>query len=251
MPRSRRVCYSVSQRRHPSVVQAPGACLFQRGSAPHCTGLASLTSTVGGFVLGGSMPTVAPRSFLDCYSEAPPPSQSDSLFAMVLPSHVTLVLPVQRGSTPAPAPMHHGGPPSRPNPVSVNVASSAPPRCSVLGGIASTTANARSTSILPQLPAGGTSPTIMGGSSVPPPQQLWLLPSWPWQPSCASWGASICPTFSVHAWGASCSSLGCTLVCVLWCTLSPGPWGVSLCGYIGCPEPGVCGLIASSFFAAG
>jgi hypothetical protein len=39
--------------------------------------------------------------------------------------------------------------------------------------------------------------------------------------------------------------------CVRWWDLSPGPWGVSSCGYIGCPEPGICGLVASPFFAAG
>jgi hypothetical protein len=44
-----------------------------------------------------------------------------------------------------------------------------PPRHSIFGGMASTTANARSMSVLPRLHGGGTSPSIMGGSSVPPP----------------------------------------------------------------------------------
>jgi hypothetical protein len=43
------------------------------------------------------------------------------------------------------------------------------PHYSVLGGMASTTANARSMSVFPWLHEGGTSPMIMGGSSIPPP----------------------------------------------------------------------------------
>ncbi len=39
--------------------------------------------------------------------------------------------------------------------------------------------------------------------------------------------------------------------CVRWWDLSPGPGGVSPCSYIGCPELGVCRLVASPFFAAG
>jgi hypothetical protein len=39
----------------------------------------------------------------------------------------------------------------------------------ILGGMASTMVNARSMSVLPWLDAGGTSPSIMGGSSIPPP----------------------------------------------------------------------------------
>jgi hypothetical protein len=35
--------------------------------------IVGLTSTVGGIVLGGGTPTVAPRSFLDRYLEDPPP----------------------------------------------------------------------------------------------------------------------------------------------------------------------------------
>jgi hypothetical protein len=93
--------------------------------------IAGLTSIVGGFALGGGTPTVIPWSFLDQYSEVPPPSWSDSLFAAVLPSHVTLVLPAQRGGTPAPAPVRHGGPPSCPDPVSIDVASSAHPAASL------------------------------------------------------------------------------------------------------------------------
>ncbi len=89
--------------------------------------IAGLTSTVGGFALGGRTPTVAPRSFLDRYLEVPPPSQLDSLFTTVLLSHVTLVLPVQGGGPPAPAQVRHGGPPSCPDPVCINVASSAYP----------------------------------------------------------------------------------------------------------------------------
>jgi hypothetical protein len=34
-------------------------------------------------------------------------------------------------------------------------------------------------------------------------------------------------------------------------TFSQGHGGVSPCGNIGCPEPGICGLVASPFFAAG
>jgi hypothetical protein len=55
--------------------------------------IAGLTSTVGGFALGGGTPTVVPRLFLGSYSEVPPPLRSDSLFASVLPSHVTSIPP--------------------------------------------------------------------------------------------------------------------------------------------------------------
>jgi hypothetical protein len=96
--------------------------------------IASLTSTVGGFALRGGTPTVAPWLFLDCYLEVPPPLLSDSLFAMVLPSHVTSILPVQGGGPPAPAPVHHGGPPSCPNPVGINVALPAHPAASLRFG---------------------------------------------------------------------------------------------------------------------
>jgi hypothetical protein len=124
------------------------------------------------------------------------------------------------------------------------------PRCSVLGGMASTMAHARSMSILPQHHTWGMSPIIMEDSSVQPPPRPRLLPSRPRRPSCTSWGATVCPSVYVSAWGVSCSSLGCTLVCVWWWDLSPGPWEVSLCSYIGFPKPGICGLIASPFFAA-
>jgi hypothetical protein len=89
--------------------------------------ITSLTSTVGGFALGGGIPTVATRLFLNHYLEVPLPLRSDSMFAMVLLSHVTLVLPVQGGSTPTPAPVHHGGPHSCPDLVGIDVALSACP----------------------------------------------------------------------------------------------------------------------------
>jgi hypothetical protein len=44
-----------------------------------------------------------------------------------------------------------------------------PPHCSILEGMASTTANACSMFVLPWLHRGGTFPKIMGGSSAPPP----------------------------------------------------------------------------------
>jgi hypothetical protein len=86
--------------------------------------IAGLTSTVGGFALGGGTPPVTPRSFLHCYLEVPPPSWSNSLFTMVLLSHRTSVLPVQGGAE------GHGGPPSCPDPVGINIASSARPAAS-------------------------------------------------------------------------------------------------------------------------
>jgi hypothetical protein len=89
--------------------------------------IAGLTSTVGGFALGGGTPTVTPRLFLNRYLEVPPPLRSDSLFNMVLPSHGTLVLLVQRGSPPAPAQVRYEGPPSCPDLVGINVATSARP----------------------------------------------------------------------------------------------------------------------------
>jgi hypothetical protein len=149
--------------------------------------IAGLTSTVGGFALRGGTPTVAPQSFLGGYSEVPPPSQSDSSFVTVLPSHVTSVLPTQGGDTTAPAPVRHGGPPSCPNPVSVDVALTARPTASLRFGGAwpplwPTPA------VCPFFPGftwGGRPLQLWGVLPYRPPQQLWLLPSWPRQPSCA------------------------------------------------------------------
>jgi hypothetical protein len=123
---------------------------------------------------------------------------------------------------------------------------------SVLGGMASTTTHARSMSVLPRHRTWGTSPTIMGGSSVqPPPHNYGYYHHGHGGPPVHHGGAPVCPSVSVGAWGASCSSSGFTLVWVRWWDLSPGPWGVSPCGYIGYPEPGVCGLVSSPFFATG
>ncbi len=120
------------------VVASPGTIIHQLSKLPVLVfskggqlllvqAIASLTFTVGGFALRGGMPTVTPRSFLDHYSEVPPPSQSYSLFTIVLLSHGTSVLPLQGGGPPAPAQVHHGGPPYCPNPVGINVALSARP----------------------------------------------------------------------------------------------------------------------------
>jgi hypothetical protein len=105
----------------------PVLFFYEGGQLPILQAIASLTSTAGGFALRGVMPMVTPWLFLNHYLEVPPPSWSDSLFAMVLPSHVTLVLPIQGGGTPAPASVHHGGPPSCPDPVGISVALSAHP----------------------------------------------------------------------------------------------------------------------------
>ncbi len=86
---------------------------------------------------------------------------------------MTLVLPTPGGGAPAPPPVRHEGPPSCPDLVGVNTALSARLTMSLhFGGMASTTANARSMSVLPRLHAGGTSPLIMGGSSVRPPHTI-------------------------------------------------------------------------------
>jgi hypothetical protein len=132
MPQSRRVCCSVSRCRHPS--ELPVLVFSKGGQLLIAQAIAGLTSTVGGFALGGGTPAVAPRPFLDRYSEVPPPSWSDSLFATVLPSHVTSVLPAQGGSTPAPAPVRHGGPPSCPDPAGIDAALSARPAASLRFG---------------------------------------------------------------------------------------------------------------------
>jgi hypothetical protein len=75
--------------------ELPVLIFSKRGQLLIAQAIAGLTSTVGGFALGGGTPTVAPWSFLDRYSEVPPPLRSDSLFATVLPSHMTSVLPAQ------------------------------------------------------------------------------------------------------------------------------------------------------------
>jgi hypothetical protein len=147
----------------------------------------------------------------------------------------------------------HGGPPSCPDPVGIDVALSAPLAILLRFGGHGLHYDPRP-QYVPSSPAlrMGNIPYDYGGFfRTAPPPQLRLLPSWLRQPSCASWGAPVCPSVSVGAWGGSCSSSGFTLVCVRWWDLSPGPLGVSPCGYIGCPEPGVCGLIASPFFATG
>jgi hypothetical protein len=111
--------------------ELPGLIFSKGGQLLITQAITGLTSTVGSFALGAGTPTVAPWLFLDCYSEVPRPLQSDSLFATVLLSHMTSVLPAQGGSTPAPAPVRHGWPPSCPNPVCVNAASSASPAVSL------------------------------------------------------------------------------------------------------------------------
>jgi hypothetical protein len=110
----------------------------------------------------------------------------------------------------------HGGPPSCPNPVGINVELSS--RLAILlrfGG------HGLHYDPHPQYvcssPASrmGNVPYNYGGFfRTAPPPQLWLLPSWPRRPSCASWGAHICPSVSVGAWGVSCSSLGFTFICM-------------------------------------
>ncbi len=165
--------------------------------------IAGLTSTVGGIALGGGTPTVAPRSFLDRYSEVPAFSRSDSSFSTVLPSHVTPVLPVQGGGTPAPAPVRHGGPLSHPNPVSVDAVPSARPAASFsFGGMASTAANARGMSVLPRLHVGGAPAMIMGGSSVTvPPNNVGYYPHGHGGPPAHHEGhpsAQLSP--SMHGW---------------------------------------------------
>jgi hypothetical protein len=168
---------------------------------------------------------------------------------LVLPL-VLQVFPLPSSSDPE---EFHGGPPSCPDPVGINVALSARLAISLRFG-------GHGLYYDPCLQYVHSSPASCVGN-VPynyggffctaPPPQLRLLPSWPRQPSCVSWGAPVCPSVFAGAWGASCSPLGCTLVCVRWWDLSPGPWGVPLCGYIGCPKPGVCRLVASPFFDTG
>jgi hypothetical protein len=147
----------------------------------------------------------------------------------------------------------HGGPPSCPDPVRINVALSARLAILLHFGGHGLHYNPRPQYVRssPISHMGNTPYSYGGFFHTAPPPQLQLLPSWPRQPTCTSWGAPVCPSVSIGAWGASCSSSGCTLVCVRWWDLSPGPWGVSPCGYIGCPEPGICRLIASPFFATG
>jgi hypothetical protein len=213
--------------------------------------IAGLTFTVGGYALGGGTLTVPPWLFLNQYFEVPPLLRSDSSFATVLLSHKTLALSAQRGSTPAPAPVCHGGPPSCPDPVGVNAALSACPATSLhFGGVAFTMANARSMSILPWLHAGGTFPLIMGGSSIPPPP-----------PTLDTTIMATTALLRIMR-GIRLSNF------LLWCmwgiklilgmypclctVVHPFPRAIgALCSYIGCPKPGVCKLIASPFFVTG
>jgi hypothetical protein len=169
---------------------------------------------------------------------------------LVLPL-VLQVFPIPGSSDPE---EFHGGPPSRPDPVGIDVALSARLAISkpFWGAWPPLQPMPAVCPFFPGIVHGERPLQLCGGFfRTAPPPQLWLLPSWPRRPSGASWGAPVCPSFSVGAWGASCSSLGFTLVWVRWWDLSLGPWGVSPCGYIGGPEPGVCGIVASPFFATG
>jgi hypothetical protein len=143
--------------------------------------IAGLISIVSGFALGGGTPTVTLQLFLGCYSEVPPPSWPDSSFPTVLPSHGTSVLPVQGGSPPAPAQVHHGGPPSCPDPVGVNVALSARLAALLRFGGHGLHYNPYPQYIRssPALCMGNIPYDYGGFFHTAPPPRLWLLPSWP------------------------------------------------------------------------
>ncbi len=89
--------------------------------------IAGLASRVSGFAIRGGAPTVAPRSFLDRYSELPAASIASLLFAMVLPSPGALVIQLKGGGHHVPPPVRHGSLSSCPNPIGVDVALSACP----------------------------------------------------------------------------------------------------------------------------
>jgi hypothetical protein len=87
--------------------------------------VAGITSSVGGFAIGGATSTPAPRSFLDRYSTLSPGDDTSLSFQMVLPSHAKSTIQVVGGSHHVPPPVRHGSRSSRPDPVGVNFALSA------------------------------------------------------------------------------------------------------------------------------
>jgi hypothetical protein len=87
--------------------------------------VAGITSSVGGFSIGGGTSTPAPRLFLDRYSTLSPGDDTSSSFQTVLPSHVGSTIQVVGCSHHVRPPVRHGSRSSRPDPVGVGFASSA------------------------------------------------------------------------------------------------------------------------------
>jgi hypothetical protein len=87
--------------------------------------IAGITSSVGGFAIGGGTSTPAPRLFLNHYSTLSPGDDTSSSFQTILPSHAGSTIQVVGGSHHVPPLVRHGSRSSCPNPVGVNFASSA------------------------------------------------------------------------------------------------------------------------------
>ncbi len=119
----------------------------------------------------------------------------------------------------------------------------------IMGGMASSpTIRSHRMSVLPR---HCMLTTIMGSSSMqlPLPPKISTITIPTMAILCIMGGTH--PLKRLPQWGASCYSSGCSFICVRrWEDLSPGSWGVSPCGCIGYPEPWLCKLIDSPFFAA-
>ncbi len=109
----------------------PTLVLSQGGQLLIDLSVAHLTCLVDGVAHGDGPTTFVPQLFLDCYSELP--LVASLSFATVLPSPTEGL--VRSISPPAASTLHlHGGLPSRPNPIGVNVAPSTHYASPCLGG---------------------------------------------------------------------------------------------------------------------
>jgi hypothetical protein len=212
--------------------------------------ITGFTSRVGGFTIWGGAQTVAPRSFLDRYSKLPAGSIASLLFATILPSSGASVIQVEGGRHHVPSPVRHGSLPSCPDPISINVPSYALPSLRYGGH-----------GLVPYIlvppyvcsPPASRVDYFYGGfvhAAPPPAKDFNSYHPHSSHPSHHGGHPSTHASSSVLG-GVSFYSSGCSFICVRrWHNLSPGSWGVSLCGCIGYHEPRLCGLINSPFFAA-
>jgi hypothetical protein len=183
------------------------------------------------------------------YYDPLPDVLQGSSFAMVLPSHGTLVIQVKGGGHHVPTPVHHGSLSYCPDPVGANVSLSARPLLCYGGHGLVPKIQSHCMSVLPQ---HCVLTMIMGGSSMqlplPPTISTTAIPTM----------AILCIMGGTHLLKCLPQCMGGILLLFRMylhlCTEVEQPFprsgGVSPCGCIGYPEPWLCGLVDSPFFAA-
>jgi hypothetical protein len=182
----------------PVMVFVEGNCLLLDQA------VAGITSSVGGFEIGGGTSTPAPQSFLDRYSMLSPGDDTSLSFQMVLPSHAGSTIQVVGGSHHVIPPVHHRSWSSCPNPVGVNFALSARtlPSYGRQGIVPYAPVPPY---VHPPQPSQGV-PYDYGGFFLASTSRLPLLcptRSMPARGLDASWGATICTQTFFGAWGVS------------------------------------------------